>query len=139
MTTLRTMLDPREWMWSGDRQYRRDMALWMAAYAAVLIPVTLVMDANQDAGWRWAIAWLPIVPCILLVTAWSRFYRRLDELERSIALESLAFAFGATALLTFGYGFLQAAGAPDVSWFAVWPVMAVLWIIGGLLAKRRYA
>ena len=138
MTTLRTMLDPREWIWTGDRAYRRDVALWMAAYAAVLIPVIFVMNANPEADWRWAIAWLPIVPCILLVTAWLRFYRRLDEREKTIALETLAFAFGATALLTFGYGFLQAAGAPDVSWFAVWPVMAVLWIIGGQLAKRRY-
>ncbi len=42
MTTLRTMLDPREWMWSGDRQYRRDMALWMAAYAAVLVPLVAI-------------------------------------------------------------------------------------------------
>ena len=64
---------------------------------------------------------------------------RLDERERTIALESLAFAFGATALLNFGYGFLQAAGAPNISWFMVWPLMGVLWILGGQLAKRRYA
>ena len=115
MTKIKTILDPREWIWTGDRAYRRDVALWMAAYAAVLIPVIFVMNANQEADWRWAIAWLPIVPCILLVKAWLRYYRLLDERERTIALEALAFAFGATALLTFGYGFLQAAGAPNIS------------------------
>ena len=114
------------------------MTLWLVAYAIVLIPVTLVMDANQDASWRWAIAWLPIVPCAFAVRAYMRLYRRIDELRRLIALESLAFAFGGTALITFGYGFLQAAGAPDISWFAVWPIMGLLWIIGGQVAARRY-
>ena len=72
------------------------------------------------------------------VLAWVRYYRRVDELQQRIALEALAFAFGGTALITFGYGFLDEAGLPHLSWFWVWPIMAALWIVGGQLAKRRW-
>ena len=53
-------------------------------------------------------------------------------------LESLAFGFAGAAALTLTYGFLQNAGLPEVSWIWVWPVMAVCWIIGSLIARRRY-
>jgi hypothetical protein len=62
----------------------------------------------------------------------------MDELQRRIQLESLAFGFAAAAIATFTYGFLQNAGLPEVSWVWVWPVMAVCWMVGQLVARRRY-
>ncbi|MGH2365578.1 MAG: hypothetical protein ACRDGF_05055 [Chloroflexota bacterium] len=62
----------------------------------------------------------------------------MDEFQRKLFAESITFAFGGTALLTFSYGFLQNVGFPRVSWFAVWPLRAVLWGIGSLVAYRRY-
>jgi len=53
--------------------------------------------------------------------------------------ESLMFAFGATAIITFSYGFLQrTAGAPELSYFWVWPVMGSAWLLGSVIAQRRY-
>jgi hypothetical protein len=53
-------------------------------------------------------------------------------------LEGLAFAFAATGLTTFSYGFLQTVGFPNLSWFIVWPVMSLFWGVGHAMAKRRF-
>ena len=50
----RTMLRPRdrlgEWL-EGDRQYQREMLLALLAYAAVLVPVTIVMDSYERVNY----------------------------------------------------------------------------------------
>ena len=119
-------------------RYHRDLALSFIAYTAVLLPATRIVDANPDADWRYAVAVLPMIPCGVVLLVWLRLFRRLDELEQRVALESLAFAFGATVLITFGYGFLQTAGLPDINWLFVWPVMGICWILGFCIARRRW-
>ena len=79
-----------------------------------------------------------MIPVVFALRDWLRMFRRSDELEQRIALESIAFAFGATALLTFTYGLLQLAGLPDINWLFVWAVMGSCWIAGGHLARRRW-
>ena len=123
---------------TADRRYVKEFALALAGYAGLLVVASLIVDANRSADWRYAVAIAPMVPAAFMVLAWVRYYRRVDELQQRIALEALAFAFGGTALITFGYGFLDEAGLPHLSWFWVWPIMAALWIVGGQLAKRRW-
>ena len=67
-----------------------------------------------------------------------RFFRGLDELQRRIQLEAVAFSFLATCLITLTWAFQQNAGLPrfDVSWVA--PLLIALWGIGVGIAKRRY-
>jgi hypothetical protein len=79
-----------------------------------------------------------MLPAVLVIAAIIRHLRRIDELEQRIQLEALALAFMGTAFLTFSYGFLEIVGFPHISWFAVWPIMAVLWLLGVLVARRRY-
>jgi hypothetical protein len=110
----------------------------MAAYALALFVTVTLLNAYPDAAWRVPLALIPMVPLIFALIAFMRFLSRMDELQRRVQLEALAFAFGGTALLTFSYGFLQIVGFPQVNWFAVWPIMAVLWIVGLYLANRRY-
>ena len=62
----------------------------------------------------------------------------MDELQRRITFEALAFAFVGTALLTFSYGFLQLFSFPQASWLLMWPVMVAFWLVGSLLANQRY-
>jgi hypothetical protein len=79
-----------------------------------------------------------VLPALALLLAFVRFFRQMDELQRRIQLESFAFAFGASALATFAYGFLEGAGFPHLNWTFVWPVMGASWILGQALARRRY-
>jgi len=62
----------------------------------------------------------------------------MDELQRRIHLEALGFAFGATAILTFAYGFLENAGLPRLSYIWILPAMVVLWGVGAAVASWRY-
>jgi len=119
-------------------QYRRFMMLALAAYAAILGPAIPLIDAYPESAWRIPLAIAPILPFIYGIFVYVRYLRMVDELQRRIALEALAIAFGASAAITFGYGLLQFAGLPDANWSFVWIVMGGSWILGGLYADRRY-
>ena len=120
------------------RTYFKEFGGAIVAYTAVLIASVILINSNPEAMWRYPVALLPMIPAIFVLVAVTRQLGRLDELQRRIQFEALAFAFGGTALLTFGYGFLENVGFPHISWFAVWPIMAIFWLVGLLLATRRY-
>ena len=125
----------------NDASRRSGMAFLLATLAyVILLPVSgLVIRAYPHAWWRVLVALLPVVPGAIVVIVALRFLSRLDELQRKIQGEALAFGFGATAILTFSYGSLQNVGFPDLSWTWIWPLMALLWLIGLVIATRRYA
>lgn len=65
--------------------------------------------------------------------------RRLDELKQRMHFEALAIAFAGTGVLATAYGFLVSAGLPDIEWGTlIWPAMVALWMLGLLIANRRY-
>ena len=122
----------------SSRSYAREFGLAMVAYGATLFLSIWLINTAPGAPWRFAIALLPMIPAIGVLVAVLRQLRRMDELQRQIQFEALAFAFAGTALITFGYGFVENVGLPHLNWFWVWPIMAILWAIGSALAARRY-
>jgi hypothetical protein len=111
----------------------------MLAYV-VLLPLSIIAyrAVDQD-GLRSLIAVIPVIPTTLGLVAIVRAIRRMDELERRIHFEAVAFAFAATALLTFTYGLLENLAFPRISLTWILPLMIVLWTLGQALARRRYA
>jgi hypothetical protein len=79
-----------------------------------------------------------MVPALLVLRAVMGAFASMDELQRRIQLEALAFGFTASAVLTFTYGFLQGVGFPQANWTLVWPVMGSTWVLGLLIARRKY-
>ncbi len=66
---------------------------------------------------------------------------QMDELERRIELEALAFAFPIAVVLLMTLGLLDVAiplNPDDWSLRHVWAMMPVLYYIGLWRAKRRY-
>ena len=125
---------------SAGRIYRKEFLLAMAAYVVVLIvSIILINLSPSSAWWRIPLAITPVIPAIFGVIAFIRFLGRIDELQRRIQLEALAFGFGGAGVLTFSYGFLENIGFPHLSWLFVWPLMIALWGIGGAIASRRYS
>jgi len=110
----------------------------LAFYVVALAASLTWLKAGVDGPWKYVVAVLPVLPALGVPLAVVSFYRAMDELQLRIQLEGLAFAFVSTAIATLTYGFLQNAGLPDMSWIWVWPVMATCWILGLLLARRRY-
>ena len=123
---------------AAKRRYNRGVWVAFIVYSGLLAAFITVLQTHPDAPWRYAIAPLPMIPWALTIAGYVHYYRRMDELHQRIALEAFAFAFAGTALITFTYGFLDAAGLPRINWWFVWPVMATLWVIGGFLARKRW-
>lgn len=122
-----------------DRKYFIELALAMALYTVLLLGAKAIDHAyHPTGGGQIALALLPTIGCVAALVVILRGIRRMDEFQRRIQFEAIAFAFAGTALGTFSYGFLEGAGLPRMPTFAVWPVMAVLWIVGQQLACRRY-
>jgi hypothetical protein len=120
------------------RTYLKEFAAAMLAYFVVLPASIVVIQHHAHVWWRFPVALAPLIPLLLLLRAIVRSFRRLDELQRRIQLDALAFAFAGSALLTFTYGLLENVGFPRLSYGYVWSVMGALWGIGTAVAKRRY-
>lgn len=121
------------------RRYFVELGSAIIAYGLVLTgSILAIKNGWVEGDWRVPVAILPMLPMGLAAWAILRQLQRLDELQRRQQLEALAFAFAGTAMLTFTYGFLEGVGLPKLSMFYVWPLMAALWFVGGLIACRRY-
>jgi hypothetical protein len=115
-----------------------EIGLALLAYMMFLVGSVTVLRANPDAGWRYAVAVVPVVPAALVVLLFVRRLARTDELQKRIQTEAFAFALGGTALLTFTYGFLEGAGMPHLNWTFILPLIAVLWGVGTAIFTLRY-
>jgi hypothetical protein len=123
------------------RRFRKTLFLWAGCYIALVWIVAELFDRHSISGepLRVAVALVPIIPSFGMLLTLMKSHREQDELQRRITAEGIMFAFGATAIVTFSYGFLeQYAYAPKLSYFFVWAVLAITWMIGSLLARYRY-
>lgn len=120
------------------KRYTIEFSAALLAYMVVLVGSIKLLGTYGETAWRYPLALSPVVPAGTALIAFIRFFRRVDELEQRMYLEGFAFAFGASALTTFAYGFLEGAGFPHLNWTFVWPVMGTFWGVGNLLARRRY-
>ena len=121
------------------RRYQIELGIALAIYAALVFGSNWIYKVfHPEGAAKYAIAVLPMLGVVAMVMAILRHMRRLDELQRRTTLEALAFAFSVSAFGFFAWGFAETAGAPKLPTFAIWPIMALLWCVGGLIAHRRY-
>ncbi|WP_394688733.1 hypothetical protein [Hoeflea sp.] len=115
------------------------MLIGFASYAATLVVSQKLLGSGVDSvAVRTVVSLAPMLPAIFICGVIIRNIANLDELQRKVQLEALALAFAGTALITFGYGFLEGTGLPRLSMFAVWPLMASLWLAGVIFGNVRY-
>lgn len=115
-----------------------EFGLALLAYLMVLVGSATVVQANPEADWRYVVALLPVAPAGFVIWLSVRALARLDELQRRIQVQAFGFALVATALTTFGYGFLEGAGMPHLSWTYILPLIALLWGAGTAIFAWRY-
>ena len=115
-----------------------EIGLALLAYMMLLIGSVTLLRANPDASWRYIVAVVPVLPAALVVFLFVRRLAQIDELQKRIQTEAFGFALGATALLTFTYGFLEGAGMPNLNWTFVLPLIAILWGVGTAVFTFRY-
>ena len=112
--------------------------LAVLAYLMVLVGSVTAVRANPDAPWRYEVAFLPVFPAGVVVWLTVRALARLDEVAKRTQMQALGFSMIATALLTFGYGFLEGGRLPHLNWTFVLPLIAVLWALGLTILNLRY-
>jgi hypothetical protein len=123
---------------ANAKRYLKEFGGSMAAYA-VMVPVSRWrLRGHEHTLQGYGIAFLPIIPSVLAVWAFMRMFCGLDELQRRIQREAVAFSFLAACLITLTWAFQQNAGLPrfDLNWVA--PLVILLWGLGLGIAKRRY-
>jgi hypothetical protein len=90
---------------------------------------------------RVALVILPVLLSMGYVCCVVGMFRRADELQRRIQLESLGFAFPATAVLVMAADLLEKAKVVPAlhwGWGMLVGAMCLLWVAGYALASRRY-
>lgn len=121
------------------KRYTLRLALGLLAYAGMLaVSLRLLGHGITSPALRIAVSTAPMLPVLFVARVILRELLAMDEMMRKMQFEALAIAFTGTALATLTYGFLENAGLPKLSMFAVWPIMAVLWVVGLGLGWLRY-
>ncbi len=123
---------------AAARAYTAQFLSTMAAYVVLLLLSVYVLQHNPTAAWRGLVAVLPAIPASVGLLVFVRYLGRMDELQRRIQLDAIAFAAGAVAILTFSWGLLENAGFPHLSLIWVMPLMAVIWGLAASVAAYRY-
>jgi len=124
---------------TNGTRYIKELSASLLLYAGVLAASIWLLNGHWLAAtWRPAIALAPMLPIAGCCWVILRQFRRMDEMQVRMQLEGLGFSFVGTAMLTLGYGLLEGVGYPRLTMFWVWPLMAVLWVVGGFMARRRY-
>src|SRR3989440_6370839 len=112
--------------------------LAILAYLMVLVGSVTVVQANTQAGWKYYVAVLPVVPAGVVIWLTVKALGRLDEGQKRTQMQALGFSMVAAGLVTFGYGFLEGVGLPHLNSTYVLPLMAVLWGVGFAALRLRY-
>ena len=123
----------------NQRRYLLEFGGSMLAYAVILPACILFLNAHPDSSWRIPMALVPVIPLVLALIAVIRGIRRLDEMQRRIQLEAVAFAFCAGILGSISYGFLENVGFPPINWMWNGVGMIVLWGLALNFSRRRYS
>ncbi len=115
----------------------------LVAVIALILSIIVVswLLETQELGpaSRLALALAPVAAWIFTLITYFRLIQQLDELQRRIHLEALAFAFSGLAVAIFACEYLRKAGfismlKPDY----VLMMMMILWPLGFAIAWRRY-
>lgn len=115
------------------------LLFWLILYFAVRF--YLEGNTTLSDNVRIGLALVPTPFFAAFLWSFVRGIRSADELERRIQLEALAVAFPLGLLLLTTLGLMQRAielNFENWSYNHVWPMFALFYLIGTVIARRRY-
>ena len=121
----------------ATRRYLVRLSVAMAAYCA-LLAVALLIGRAAAPPWRMLGAAFVLPAVVLLVRAIMLHWRDVDELARSLVVESLAIGFAVGTPIILVIGLFQAFGLADLSFLWAYGILMGGWLLGAFLARRRY-
>ena len=124
----------------AHRRYLIRFVIAMAAYVALILWSVYTLKHNSPPQpWLAIIAGLPALPILGVGAALYFYLNDLDELQRRIQIEALAFGCSITVLIALSYGFLEEnGGLPHLPTIWYFVIASMLWGIGVHISKRRH-
>ncbi|MFO1368321.1 MAG: hypothetical protein U1F46_04930 [Marinagarivorans sp.] len=95
--------------------------------------IQLIMEKTH-----FALALLPCLPLIYMASIIMRALARLDELQRKIITEAMAFAGLVTGFVCFSYLFVRDLGAPEFKAEWAFYLLLLFYAVGMVWSKRRF-
>lgn len=123
---------------AAEKIYMREIGLAMLGYIILLITAISLLPQLAGSIWGYLVMLLPVLPALFGLRAFLHLLERMDELQQRIQLSGIAFAAGATGLLSFAYGFLEIAGLPHLPAIWYFPALIIFWGAGVAIATWRY-
>jgi hypothetical protein len=125
--------------WKSGNPLKNVIAAVITLILSVIVVSWLLERRELSPALRLALAALPVIAWVFSLISYSRLIQHLDEMQRRIHLEALAFAFSGLAVAIFACEYLRKAGfitalKPDY----VLMMMLILWPLGFAIAWRRY-
>lgn len=122
---------------SITRTYWKELGGALLLYTLVIFGAMPFVQTFEDFWMRAVIALLPMIPICLAALAIYRHVLRMDEFQRQKAFKVITIAAAVTMLVTLAYGFLELAGLPRLSMFAVWMTMGFFWLVINQVLRFR--
>ena len=116
----------------------RPLLVPLILYLALLTVAVVWAPKMETSPWQYVVALLPILPGLFLALGIVRMTSKIDEMERRIVLEAVAFSFIFTMILLLSFALLGLIGVPQPSNTWVVFIMAMLLIIGKFWGNWRY-
>ena len=91
------------------RRYRKAIWISMGGYMVMLLLAITFIKEFPGSSWRYPVMLVPVIPAIFGLVGIMRAVRAMDEMQRRVHLEGVAFAFVVTVLITLSWGLLASA------------------------------
>lgn len=119
----------------APRRYVIELGLAFVLYLAALFGRVYAAKAALAPNLATVITLSPIVPILLIGLVVTRFYRRIDEFQRTRMLKVAAISCGLTAIATAIWSFLTDVGAPPLANYGVLLLLAGMFLVVGFLYR----
>lgn len=127
-------------MRAAERRYLRTFFPAIIAYVLITLGIWPLAGQVHSGTAKALIALLPVIPMAFVVRAVVRQVLASDELQRRVQLEAILIASMSVSLLSFGAGFLQAAGLLHFKGglMLVLPMLFAVYGVAAWWVRRRY-
>jgi len=125
------------------RSSRSSMAIFLLVLivgtAIDLSALYMLQHVELGPAARITIALAPLPANLILLAMVLRAIRRLDEFQKRVHFEAVVFAFLATGIAVFIYGYLEKAQfVGSFNTLLIWAFMAIFYGIGYFISANHY-
>jgi hypothetical protein len=116
----------------------RPLLIPLILYLGLLVVAVSWAPNLEGSPWGYVVALFPLIPGLFLTFGVVRVTSKIDEMERRIILEAVAFGFIFTLLLLLSFALLGLVGVPQPGNPWIVAIMCFSVVFGKLWGNWRY-